>query len=204
MRKHKPCRGRMNRFRQKGIEISNTFRKALGLPLIQTGPFLTGGGEVHILPVGESFIWETKPQPNGGDYKIVPLVKLPHPHHVHQSHGHLGHHAMGRQGSFTDRLNRSLMNLGRWEGRLVAFVLGCGIGVLLRMFWVLAIVTYRAIRGPREIEHQYPTVVVIDDEYEDVPVIHSPPPTYIYPVDEKVDVKEAEAPKALTTTEESK
>jgi len=40
--------------------------------------------------------------------------------------------------------------LGRWEGRAIAFVLGCGIGVVLRMIYVLIVVTYRMLRGPAQ------------------------------------------------------
>jgi hypothetical protein len=62
-----------------------------------------------------------------------------------------------------------LMMLGPWEGRIVAFVLGailvlsavdsmlgtngtfsmvgCGVGMLLRMFWVMAILLVRGTRG---------------------------------------------------------
>jgi hypothetical protein len=73
------------------------------------------------------------------------------------------------------------MALGPWEGRAVAFVLGCGIGVLLRMFWVLSVVTYRAIRGERDEEY------TIIEEYsaEDVAV---PPPTYTT-IDEKNQIQ---------------
>jgi hypothetical protein len=44
------------------------------------------------------------------------------------------------------RLQRSLNALGPWEGKVVAFVLGCGIGVLLRMVWVLSVIAYRPSR----------------------------------------------------------
>ncbi|KAI0249644.1 hypothetical protein BJV78DRAFT_658455 [Lactifluus subvellereus] len=51
------------------------------------------------------------------------------------------------RGPFLHRVHYALMSLGPWEGRIVAFVLGCGIGVLLRMFWVLAVLLVRAFRG---------------------------------------------------------
>jgi len=87
------------------------------------------------------------------------------------------------------------MNLGRWEGRAVAFVIGCGIGVLIRMFWVLAIVSYRVCRGYRD--DGYVTVTVMeeyDSDYETVISAPSPktgPPRYIYPVDEKIAIEES-------------
>jgi len=88
------------------------------------------------------------------------------------------------------RLHSSIMNLGTWEGRAVAFVLGCGIGVLLRMFWVLAIVTYRAVKGQREEEHEYSPVVIIE-EFKDSA---APLPAYTYPADEKVEIVTTKAP----------
>jgi len=87
------------------------------------------------------------------------------------------------------------MNLGRWEGRAVAFVLGCGIGVLLRMFWVLAVVFYRAVKGSKAEELEYTHIIIDAGDVDDETVVHSPPPTYTYPVDEKIAV-EADAPKA--------
>jgi hypothetical protein len=70
------------------------------------------------------------------------------PHHFHGGHfRHMHHH-----GSFLRRIHRALMSLGPWEGRAVAFVLGCGIGVLLRMLWILVVVAKRAVRGESEDE----------------------------------------------------
>lgn len=50
--------------------------------------------------------------------------------------------------SFTQRVMDALLSLGRWEGRAVAFVLGCGLGVLIRMIWVLVVVAFRAVKAP--------------------------------------------------------
>jgi hypothetical protein len=61
------------------------------------------------------------------------------------------------------------------------------------MFWVLAIVSYRAFRGNRDDE--YATVTVMEEyDSDDETVIFIPsakagPPEYIYPVDEKVESK---------------
>jgi len=94
-------------------------------------------------------------------------------------------------GSFLSRLHHSLMNLGHWEGRAVAFVIGCGIGVLIRMFWVLAIVSYRACRGHRD--DTYATIAVMEEYDSDdetvifVPPAKADPPNYTYPVDEKIE-----------------
>ncbi|KDR67785.1 hypothetical protein GALMADRAFT_257621 [Galerina marginata CBS 339.88] len=189
----RPCGGRMSRFRQKGIEISNAFRKTFGLPIIENHP------HIHAHP----YIPMNAPVRNGAMVVSSSSSSSPAPHYRHQHHpGMRVHHVHG--GSFANRLHYSLMNLGRWEGRAVAFVLGCGIGVLLRMFWVLAIVTYRAIKGQREDEHEYEHVTVFE-EYDDMPALISLP-AYEYPVDEKIEIKEDEAPVATVavTAEESK
>jgi len=84
-----------------------------------------------------------------------------------------------------ERLHVALTALGPWEGRAVAFVFGCGIGVLLRMFWVLAIVSYRMIRGPKEDENKYTEILVVES-YDDAEEVAPAPPTYTYS-DEKAD-----------------
>ncbi|KAI0041462.1 hypothetical protein FA95DRAFT_1576341 [Auriscalpium vulgare] len=107
-------------------------------------------------------------------------------HHHRPMHGH------GPDGPFLTRVHRALMSLGPWEGRLVAFVLGCGIGVLLRMFYVLAVVLVRAVRGRSlrgeedDFDHvEYEGVLFIDAEE-----IVVPPPQY---TDEKVAAAEESA-----------
>ncbi|KAG6841690.1 hypothetical protein H0H93_004197 [Arthromyces matolae] len=79
--------------------------------------------------------------------------------------------------SFVRRLHVALMALGPWEGRAVAFVLGCGIGVLLRMLWVLVIVTFRLFKAPRD-ENVY-TPILLVEEYTEAPVSAAAPPTYV-------------------------
>ncbi|KAF9557965.1 hypothetical protein CPC08DRAFT_28275 [Agrocybe pediades] len=198
------CAGaRMNRFRQKGIEISNAFRKALGWPLIaepsivhvppmESKPGEIPKGMVQIMP----FIGTPQPTIKVVEWtgnKDASVHRLPPNHvHHHHPHGHRFHHGVP---PFAVRLHHSLMNLGRWEGRAVAFVLGCGIGVLLRMFWVLAVVFYRAVKGSKAEEHEYTHIIIDAGDVDDETVVHSPPPTYTYPVDEKIAV-EADAPKA--------
>jgi len=87
---------------------------------------------------------------NGGKYSVgrVPPASVqggqgvpiwPHPVYMSQE-DHL-------QAPFLHRAHRALMSLGPWEGRIVAFVLGCGIGVLVRMFFVLTLLLVRALRG---------------------------------------------------------
>ncbi|THU92167.1 hypothetical protein K435DRAFT_672673 [Dendrothele bispora CBS 962.96] len=93
------------------------------------------------------------------------------------------HHKFHRA-SFLQRLHVALMTLGPWEGRAIAFVLGCGLGVLLRMIWVLAVVSYRAIKGDREEEDEY---TFVPDQYDAEEIFVAPPQ---YFVDEKAPVVE--------------
>jgi len=71
------------------------------------------------------------------------------------------HKDCSRQGPFLHRVHRALLSLGPWEGRMVAFVLGCGLGVLLRMFWVLAVLLTRSVH--RDPEHEG-TILVYAEE----------------------------------------
>jgi hypothetical protein len=67
-------------------------------------------------------------------------------------------------GPFLHRAHRALMSLGLWEGRIVAFVLGCGIGVLVRMFFVLTVLFVRAFRGNTVPEPEETTIFVYAQE----------------------------------------
>ncbi|KAF8069895.1 hypothetical protein FPV67DRAFT_1623316 [Lyophyllum atratum] len=191
------CRG--SRMRQKAIDMSNAFRKALGWPLIEATerphrhhhhvrPTGSDSDRVHILPfVGtmtNTFVEEGRVRPHP-DAVPNPYIAHPRPHHG-------GLQQRLRNSSTLQRVHVALMVLGPWEGRAVAFVLGCGIGVLLRMFWVLAIVSYRLIKGPKEDENKYTEIFVVE-EYEDAATAAGPaPPTYTYS-DEKADKKDGEA-----------
>lgn len=72
------------------------------------------------------------------------------------------------------------MTLGPWEGRAFAFVLGCGIGVLLRMVWVLAVVGYRMFRGTKSNGNTEYTQIFVVEELEAAP---EAVPAYTYPVE---------------------
>ncbi|KAF9050474.1 hypothetical protein BJ165DRAFT_1342095 [Panaeolus papilionaceus] len=187
----RPCGGRMGAMKAKALQLSNAFRQALGLPLIDSEPsHIAHGGPMHhakiVLPVGvPTFIdykmvdGKMQGKTRGGEkIEILPVQNLPHPHVQHSM-------ASSYPESFLYRLQNSLMNLGVWESAAVSFVLGCGIGVLLRMFYVLTILAVRSFKGRNSDEVQYSRVVVIED-YEDAErQITSPPPTYAYPIDEK-------------------
>jgi len=192
--RHRPgCHGKkgkvsifMHRIKIKAIKIGNCFRKALGWPLIEVK--LHSHHKHHKDGKKDE---DGSIRVDGGFVSILPFPGMTPDNHddwVKQNHVH-NHH-----GSFLSRLHHSLMNLGRWEGRAIAFVIGCGIGVLVRMFWVLAIVSYRACRGYRD--EGYTTVAVMEEyESDDETVISVPfpkvgPPKYIYPVDEKIGIEE--------------
>ncbi|KAG1761250.1 hypothetical protein EDD22DRAFT_824727 [Suillus occidentalis] len=200
----------------KALRMSNAFRHALGLPLIEMGDHDTFKGEIasnagpdsgefHILPI-PMFAQPVTPivasssseKENPGDVKeLLPdgsVLRVyrhheaeSHHHHEAGSHHH-NHHDMKHKkaGSFLRRVHRAIMALGLWEGRAVAFVLGCGIGVLLRMFWVMSVLAYRTVRGERleEVSHGY---IMFEQDAENNFV---PPPEY---TDEKVKVAEVEA-----------
>lgn len=182
----RPCNSRL---RQKSQELSNLFRKVFGLPLVHTTdttkPPPSAEHEYRILPfVGTPPAFVENVEEHHQDQKEGEHHRHPHPHH-HKHH--CGGHKHKKP--FMKRLHRALTVLGPWEGRAVAFVLGCGIGVLLRMLWVLALVSYRLIKGHKEEEHKYAEVIVAEP-YEDRGEAVVFPPTYVYP-DEKADAKVA-------------
>jgi len=181
----------MGAMKAKALQLSNAFRQALGLPLIDSEP----PHMVHVGPMQHAKILPPTGTPTFIDYKIVdgkmhgktrggekieilPVQNLPHPHVQHSK-------APSYPEDFLYRLQNSLMNLGVWEAAAVSFVLGCGIGVLLRMIYVFTVLVVRSFKGRSSDEVQYSRVVVIED-YEDAEQqITSPPPTYAYPIDEK-------------------
>ncbi|KAG1844340.1 hypothetical protein DFJ58DRAFT_802904 [Suillus subalutaceus] len=199
----------------KALRMSNAFRHALGLPLIETGDHdafkgevaSTPGsvsGELHILPiplfgqpVASSVPASSSEKDNSGDVKeLLPDGSVVRVYRQHGAESHHHHHDMKHKkaGSFLRRVHRAIMALGLWEGRAVAFVLGCGIGVLLRMFWVMSVLVYRTVRGERleEVSHGY---IMFEHDAENNFV---PPPEY---TDEKVKVAEVEVQEIETRVE---
>jgi hypothetical protein len=149
--------------RNKAIILSNAVRKALGFPLIE---------EYRPIDIG-------KERPDGL-VRILP-IHLPMKVELDENNHHHGHHHMKHhKGSFMRRMHHALMALGPWEGRAVAFVLGCGIGVLLRMVWVMCIIAYRLVKGGRDEGADY-AVLIFEQDPEDLVVA---PPQY---TDEKVE-----------------
>ncbi|KZV97784.1 hypothetical protein EXIGLDRAFT_746950 [Exidia glandulosa HHB12029] len=151
---HKPCGG-------KSVRISNWFRSAVGLP-----PIAAHNGHAvkfHAAPA-------------------EPIVHVEHPHRYHHRRPHnMGGHLPHAPRPFTHRLQVALLTLGPWEGRIVAFVLGCGIGVLLRLVWVMCVIAFRSVRRSNEEDVEF------DLEEEEEYLL--PPPEY---TDEKVVLAAAE------------
>ena len=120
-----PC-GR-NRLRQKAVEISNLFREALGLPLIKSNSHHRGSDDGR-LGSYLSLALPTFLHLSTSKMRMVTLKSLISEHECHHGyhhahgrhHRHKGHHHLGK-GSFINRIHYSIMNLGRWEGRAVAF-----------------------------------------------------------------------------------
>jgi len=131
--------------------MGNKWRQILGLPPIQyeTRPLVPAAGEVRIMPISSGRIVHSRPaQP------------------------------MRYKAPFMMRLHRALNHLGTWEGRVVSFVLGCGIGVLIRMFFVFAILLFRS-RRRENAERQTGAIFLPVEE-----VVFVAPPEYN--TDEKV------------------
>ncbi|CDO75534.1 hypothetical protein BN946_scf184825.g3 [Trametes cinnabarina] len=151
---------------------------------------LGDNGRLRILPVG----FKTDGGQEAERAPVLPFIGTPVRPAFAMAEGIDDRWAMaGRRrfhrhhGSFLRRVHHALVVLGPWEGRAVAFVLGCGIGVLLRMVWVMVLVTARAIRGPSSdrssagspqegiIVDGYTYDIVFDGDAEEILV---PPPQY--------------------------
>ncbi|KAF7376862.1 F-box domain-containing protein [Mycena sanguinolenta] len=175
------------------------------------GPGGVGLPDAHHLPSSPHTCFPPPPFPPPH------MLDLEHPHHGHRVHPHPEHfhrihHAHWRHAnpSFLTRVHFALMSLGPWEGRAVAFVLGCGIGVLLRMFWVLTVLTYRAVRGPSSSPSTYPGeeyaeqyVILEGEDGEDAEEIFVAPPMYTYPVEKVALPVEVEVPAIVVSEAEA-
>ncbi|KAI0075855.1 hypothetical protein K474DRAFT_1772963 [Panus rudis PR-1116 ss-1] len=174
--------------RNKALALSNKFRQIFGFAPIQATPVppaTMANTNVTGSPAGA--------EPDNNSVRILPFIGTPiegvnTPHHHHH---HFRPHRL--HGSFVQRVHRALMTLGPWEGRAVAFVLGCGLGVLLRMMWVMTILTIRLLRGGRDNEEDHDQ---LPDYYSEAEEIFVAPPEY---TDEKVAIVEEEHKNAANT-----
>ncbi|CAE6403822.1 unnamed protein product [Rhizoctonia solani] len=106
--------------RAKSMELGNKLRVILGLPPID--PHLRGMK------------------------KIQATEATSHP--THHRHHHAHHHTSKEP--FIYRLSHALASLTPWEGRAVSFVLGCGLGAVLRMLFVFGVLLVRSVRCQRQ------------------------------------------------------
>ncbi|KAI9437624.1 hypothetical protein H4582DRAFT_1956463 [Lactarius indigo] len=149
-----------------------------GPSLAVTAPVPEGGvTRIHIttntpashkfapLPVVQTFA-PVSGGPHAGGNRVT-ILPMPYPVYQTQEERF--------NGPFLHRVHRALMALGPWEGRIVAFVLGCGIGVLVRMFWVLTVLLVRALRSSPVPDPEETTIFMFAEEV-------APP---YEPVDEK-------------------
>ncbi|KAH9859160.1 hypothetical protein C2E23DRAFT_880522 [Lenzites betulinus] len=180
----RPCKATHS----KAVDLMNDFRAMLGFPLIN--PEEDGADHrVHILPIGFVPTPHRGPELSGrvkagAAAPILPFVGTPvrpafggggdRQDWLQRNGDHRMHRFRHHQGSFLRRVHHALMALGPWEGRAVAFVLGCGIGVLLRMMWVMVLITARAIRGPSQEDSEEDGYDVV---FEDAELL-VPPPQY--------------------------
>ncbi|KAI9067515.1 hypothetical protein FKP32DRAFT_1672967 [Trametes sanguinea] len=175
-------------------------------------------GRLHVLPIGFKADGAAVMQTSGSEAErapILPFIGTPvrpafamaegeERWGMSAPGGRNGHRFHRHRGSFLRRVHHALVVLGPWEGRAVAFVLGCGIGVLLRMVWVMALVTVRAIRGPSTdrdsstssqegiIVDGYTYDVVFDEDAED---ILAPPPQYTVAAHAPIEAADAKEEK---------
>ena len=71
-----------------------------------------------------------------------------------------------RPSTFTQRVQRALYALSPWEGRAVAFVMGCGLGVMLRMLFVFVVLGARFL-SKRNSQFAVALCGVPEEEYEE-------------------------------------
>jgi len=149
--KKKGCGGMRNPV----VTISNWIKIKFGLPVIE-GHTPDHQAEVH---------GNHPPSPHITTIHHVKLIPVAvgSNRYFHPSDGFFG------------RLHQALMSLGPWEGRAVAFVFGCGIGSLLRMFWVFAVIAFRSSKPQESLGDDAETEVLYDQEAEEVRLA---PPKY--------------------------
>ena len=119
--------------RAKAIAMANWVREKVGLPLIETPPH---GHHRHAHIHGKPAFIKPVHSSSESDVATSGTVTTPSGHRVtyHQgnwSHDHPRPHHW-RPASFSGRLNKALMTLGPWEGRIVAFVLGKPLWYMLK------------------------------------------------------------------------
>ncbi|EJU04334.1 hypothetical protein DACRYDRAFT_20901 [Dacryopinax primogenitus] len=95
--------------------------------------------------------YTTSPAENDDRLMRRPDARWPMPfHHQGQGRHHRFHHHRGgdwHKKPFSRRLMHALYILGPVEGRIVAFILGLGVGTLIRVIFVMGLLAYRSFTG---------------------------------------------------------
>jgi len=151
--RRKPCAS----MRGKAIQISNSLRNMFGLMPI----------DPEHLQKDHSTSSHRHHEANGA-VGVTYVGRIKNGEVVAQGrHRHANHHH-----SFLQRFSRVFVTLKWWEGGAVAFVFGCGLGVLLRLVFVMAVVSYRVgFRGESVDE-------ICDDPTGEETVVLLAPPQY--------------------------
>ncbi|KAG8957786.1 hypothetical protein FRC03_009819 [Tulasnella sp. 419] len=95
-----------------------------------------------------------------------------------------------RHASFLHRLHHAMTLLTPWEGRAVSFVFGCGLGVLIRMVYVLILVLVRSRKAKT-------SPVALPEDGEEQAPLYVAPPNYV--VDEKKELPTSAEPQVPAT-----
>lgn len=162
MGKHSGCRKK-----GKMIAMANKFREFFGLP-----PLVRGHPELQSFP----------PVRPTGDLHILPFP-APDEMGAHRTPEFFDRGFEGPQeDEFSMRLLRAVAQLRPWEATAISFVLGCGLGVLLRMFFVIGILI---VRGRRAFCPQQAQSIQLPAQE----VIFVAPPEYVNHHDASVDEK---------------
>ncbi|KAH8107625.1 hypothetical protein BXZ70DRAFT_321 [Cristinia sonorae] len=201
------CGSLANKAAQKSAEFAQMLRGAFGISIPHEHAFNEAANvEAKILPFIGTPIDVDRPRASYVNFKNMPdVAPIEHSTRPGAAVGWTTPHSYGgatpiqvwqaERPGFMARVNTALVSLGTWEGRVVAFVLGCGIGVLLRMFFVLGLVIVRSIKGHREEseddETTYYEGVILFDESELAPPQYTAPPPDVT-IDEKKPLPESD------------
>jgi hypothetical protein len=137
--------------RVKMDKLKDHLREMMGMSAIPRTPLCS---TVHTEKIVPGTIVPTRmpchssarpPTASVNEFHIIPVMRRPPMH----SGGTVTFQRM-RPKSFSERVQRALYALSPWEGRALAFVVGCGLGVLLRMIYVFIVLGIRMWRSKRK------------------------------------------------------
>jgi len=146
------CRKERKSWKARCGRLSNWVREKMGLPVVrELSP--CHPGILQLPPLGA---------PKYASHNVIPAndVTMTTSGHRFRRPGMWA--ARHRRKDFSGRLQRALYSLSPWEGRALAFVVGCGLGVLVRMLVVFIILGTRALRSRSQ------SIELPEDEREQV------------------------------------